>query len=85
MADEMIRLAMQKDLDELREYVEEVVKPSESTSVTDFSDMTATDTSGFLGTANASVNAQILINSLMERIVALEALVGDATTRLSNL
>lgn len=51
----------------------------------DFADMTATDTSGILGTTNASVNAQSLVNSLMERIIALEVIVGEATTILSRL
>ena len=51
-----------------------------SGGATDFNDMTATDTSGFLGTVNASVNAQTLMNDVMSRIAALEALAEELET-----
>lgn len=47
---------------------------------TDFNDMTATDSLGFIGEASASVNAQTLTNVIMDRIVALEALASELET-----
>lgn len=47
---------------------------------TDFADMTVTDTGSFLGTENASVNAQELASNMMERIISLEALARELDT-----